>query len=402
MRDQLLSLLEKADLALGSSRGVVEERTLNPLIDSVTAVRTRLAYPEEVLVVALAGGTGSGKSSLFNSFIGEEIVDVGGIRPTTSHPAATVPAAIGESLDGYLDRLRIEDRHVHEGQAVCLIDLPDTDSVELEHRHRVDEMLPLVDVVVWVTDPEKYRDARLHNDYLKPMSDYSDQFIFVMNQIDRLPTSKIGEVCGDLVTALEADGLAQVVVIPISASPPAGPPIGLDHLADAIDSMRDRGWGLYRKLLTDLAVTGRALYDEAGSGIDFDVRAQQAADAAAESLTRGNAPEAVSGLASFLDSIAAESGELTAAKIEQVAAEVAGHVDRIRLQLQEMGAGERKRWFRRDHAGHDEPAVDRARSLISEAVVRPARAILARRALSVASIADLTLDVDKLLRQASR
>jgi hypothetical protein len=67
-----------------------------------------------------------------------------------------------------------------------------------------------------------------------------------------------------------------------------------------------------------------------------------------------------------------------------------------------MGAGERKRWFRRDHAGHDEPAVDRARSLISEAVVGPARAILARRALSVASIADLTLDVDKLLRQASR
>jgi hypothetical protein len=234
------------------------------------------------------------------------------------------------------------------------------------------------------------------------MADYSDQFIFVMNQIDRLPTSKIGEVCDDLVTALEADGLAQVVVIPMSASPPAGPPIGLDHLAEAIDSARDRGWGLYRKLLTDLAVTGRALYDEAGSGIDFDVRAQRAADAAAESLTRGNAPEAVSGLTSFLDSIAAESGELTAAKIEEFAAGVAGHVDRIRLQLHENRPRDRMRWFGRSHAADHEPDFDRARSLISEAVVRPARVMLARRALAGASIADLTLEVDKLLRQASR
>ena len=403
MRDQLLGLLEKADLALGSSRDVVEEKRLHPLIGAVTSVRTRLSYPEEVLVVALAGGTGSGKSSLLNSLVGVELVDVGGIRPTTSHPAAAVPAAAGDSLDGYLDRLGIAERHVHEGHAVCLIDLPDIDSVETEHRKGVDGLLPLVDVVVWVTDPEKYRDARLHNAYLKPMSDYSDQFIFVMNQIDRLPPTKVGEVCEDLVMALEADGLGEVVVIPTSASPPAGPPMGIEQLSHAIESERDGRESLYGKLLTDLAMTSRALEAEAGSGLDFDPRADKAVSAAAEYLTRGQTPAAVTTLTGFLDAVAAESEGLTSEKIERVAADVARHVDRARLHLLEIRRPERKRWFwRRDRPEGQEQDLAEARALLSEAVVRPARAVLAQRALAAASIADLSLEVDRLLRQASR
>jgi GTPase Era involved in 16S rRNA processing len=403
MRDQLLDLLEKADLALGSSRDVVEEKRLHPLIGAVTAVRTRLSYPEEILVVALAGGTGSGKSSLLNSLVGVQLVDVGGVRPTTSHPAAAIPAAAGDSLDGYLDRLGIAERHVHESHAVCLIDLPDIDSVETEHRRGVDALLPLVDVVVWVTDPEKYRDVRLHNEYLKPMSDYSDQFIFVMNQVDRLPSISVGEVCDDLVMALEADGLGEVVVIPTSASPPAGPPIGIEQLSQAIKSERDGRERLYEKLLTDLAATSRALEAEAGSGLDFDTRAEKSVGAAAEYLTKGQTPAAVTTLTGFLDSVAGESGGLTADKIEKVAAGVAQHVDRIRSQLLETRPPERKSWFRRRGRSRDEGTdLAEARALLSEAVVRPARAILAQRALAAASIADLTLEVDRLLRQAAR
>ncbi|HEY7824959.1 MAG TPA: hypothetical protein VIG24_19120, partial [Acidimicrobiia bacterium] len=134
MRDRLIGLLEKADLALGSAAGVIEDRTLEPLIESVRAVRTRLSYPEDVLVAALAGGTGSGKSSLFNALCEADLVDVGGVRPTTSRPAAAVPVSVGAGMDGYLDRLGVEERHTHLGARICLLDLPDTDSVEVEHR----------------------------------------------------------------------------------------------------------------------------------------------------------------------------------------------------------------------------------------------------------------------------
>ena len=37
-------------------------------------------------VVALAGATGSGKSSLFNALVGEEVAQAGTRRPTTSTP----------------------------------------------------------------------------------------------------------------------------------------------------------------------------------------------------------------------------------------------------------------------------------------------------------------------------
>jgi energy-coupling factor transporter ATP-binding protein EcfA2 len=399
MRDQLLGLLEKADLALGSSRDVLEEETLAALIEAVTSVRTRLIYPEDVLVVAFAGGTGSGKSSLFNALAGAELVDVGGIRPTTSHPAAAVPALGGDSINGYLDRLGIEERHVYEGWPVCLIDLPDTDSVEMGHRYRADRMLPLVDVVVWVTDPEKYRDARLHNGYLKPLSPHSDQFIFVMNQIDRLPPEQVAVVCDDLATALEADGAGEQRVIPTAAAPSSGPPIGLDQLSAALDSKRENRTALYGKLLTDLALTARALADEAGEGLEFDARAEKAVAVAAKALRDGDAPAAVASLTRLLDSVAVESGSSTASTIGQVAADVSAHIDRIHAQLRETAPAERKGWLRRRRHDDDAVDVDRAQALLSEAVIRPARAVLARRALAIASIADLALDVDRLRRE---
>ena len=402
MRDDLMGLLEKADLALASSHGVIEEEALAPLIGAVNDVRTRLAYPEEILMVALAGGTGSGKSSLFNAFAGVELVDTGGIRPTTSHPAAAVPAAAADSLTGYLDRLGVEERHTYDGRGVCLIDLPDTDSVELEHRHRVDSMLPLIDVVVWVTDPEKYRDARFHNDYLKPMSQYAAQFIFVMNQVDRLTPAQAEEVCHDLVIALESDGLDGVSVIPIAAAPRSGPPIGMDHLSAVLHAKQESRAGLYGKLLTDLTTTTTALEDQAGSGLDFDARAEQAVSAAAELLATGDSPAAVATLAGFLDSLAVEVGAGSADRLNQLTADVASHVDRIERELSRSRAPERTSWFRRRRSGDEPPDVGHPWALLSEVVIRPARAVLARRALAIASIAELALDVQSLRRKRPR
>ena len=50
---------------------------------------------------------------------------------------------------------------------VVVLDLPDIDSLEAGHRAAVEAVLPKVDVVAWVTDPEKYADAVLHDDFLR-------------------------------------------------------------------------------------------------------------------------------------------------------------------------------------------------------------------------------------------
>ena len=51
-------------------------------------------------------------------------------------------------------------------RGLVLLDLPDFDSVEARHRLEVDRLLRLVDLVVWVLDPQKYADRVVHQQYL--------------------------------------------------------------------------------------------------------------------------------------------------------------------------------------------------------------------------------------------
>lgn len=388
MRDRIVALLEKADLALASSAGVIDEHSLTPFVETVRAVRTRIAYPEDVLVVALAGGTGSGKSSIFNVLCGEELVDVGGMRPTTSHPAAAVPERLGGAFDGYLDSLGIEERHTHSGELMCLIDLPDTDSVEVDHRLRVDAVLGLVDLVVWVTDPEKYRDARLHHDYLRPLAPYAEQFVFVMNQVDRLSPAESEAVCHDLAEALAGDGLGEIEVIPVAAGPPSGPPIGIDRLREELAG-KDREV-LFEKLLTDLAATASSLEHMTGPSLDFDSRAAVSVEAAVDALSAGSQPDAVAALTDFLDEIELETGGPLAERIAGHVADVPAHIRRIAGELAPAPAP--RRWARR---AKEQPFdSERARSLLSEAAIRPVRALLAKRALALAAVAELSVDIE--------
>lgn len=398
MRERLVDVVEKAELAVASSSGVVSEERLQPIIELLKTIRVRMSYPEDVLVAALAGGTGSGKSSLFNALIGEEAVDVGGIRPTTSSPAASVPKEAGSSLDGFLDHIGVQERHGHHGLSLCIIDLPDTDSVVVEHRHRVDRLLPLVDVLIWVTDPEKYRDARLHHDYLEPLADQSERFIVVLNQVDRLSPGDLAIVLGDLESALEGDGISNVTLLPIAASPPAGPPIGLDELVAQLESMRIGRDVVSRKLVADLAAMTRSLGAGVGESLDFDARAREAVAEAVRSLEAGEPAGATKTLTAFLDEIAAEVEGPTGQRIARLAADVSSHVERIDSEARPQT--EERRWFRRRSPQALDVAA--AESKLSAAVVRPARAALAKRAVALASIVDLAVEVESLGTGSSR
>lgn len=399
MHDRLVGLLEKADLAVGSSATVVEPARLDELVSLIKGVRTRLTYPEEVLVVALAGGTGSGKSSLFNAMTGEDLVDTGGMRPTTSHPSAAVPVAIASSADGYLDTLGIDSRYSYVGPPLCLVDLPDIDSVEVEHWHRVNALLPLIDVVVWVLDPEKYRDARLHHDYLEALSDYQGQFVFVLNQIDRLAPTDVPTVVEDLTAALRSDGIEQPTVVPVSAAPVAGPPIGLEDLFLELERLRSDPATLYSKLLADIAKAASMLEEEVGGPVDFDARAARTVEAATEALLSGERVLATSMIVDFLDSIAGSLDGESRAKTERVAAETPSHIDRIATEV--PPAVTPKRWFARS-APPDAPDPEEISRLIAQATIRPVRAVLAKRAVAIAAIVELGLEVQSLGIETSR
>ena len=100
---------------------------------------------------------------------------------------------------------------------MVLLDLPDHDSTELSHRLEVDRLVQLVDVLVWVVDPQKYADAALHDRYLRPLASHADVMMVVLNQADRLTEADRERCLADLRRLLAAEELPSVPVLAASA-----------------------------------------------------------------------------------------------------------------------------------------------------------------------------------------
>ncbi|MFF3122545.1 GTPase [Streptomyces sp. NPDC057908] len=201
---------------VGLSRARLDRATLAEAGRVLDEAAARQRLSSRHTVVAIAGATGSGKSTLFNSLAGAQISDTGLRRPTTSAPIA---CSWTDGAAGLLDRLavpgRLRRRPQQSGtdadealQGLVLVDLPDHDSAAAGHRDQVDRVLALVDAVIWVVDPEKYADAALHERYLRPLAGHAEITFVVLNQIDRLPGDAADQVLDDLRRLLDEDGMA--------------------------------------------------------------------------------------------------------------------------------------------------------------------------------------------------
>ena len=120
--------------------------------------------------VVIIGSTGSGKSTLLNSIAGYRVTDPGALRPTTRHPVLwchqrdEAAFAFG-FLEGYGTNadarrpLKIVAGVDPILEGICVLDAPDFDSIAVEHRAIVEELLAVADVCVFMTSAQRYADA---------------------------------------------------------------------------------------------------------------------------------------------------------------------------------------------------------------------------------------------------
>lgn len=224
-RQELTHSIASLREAIERGRSCFPDHVITRAEEEMARVEKRLDVGEGLTVAAFVGGTGSGKSSLFNAITGLQFADAGDIRPMTEEAAACVWKADADALLDMLevrparriayDSLLVDQDHQLDG--LVLLDLPDHDSVEIGHSLTVNTLLPMVDVLMWVVDPQKYGDHLIHDSYLSQMRRRRDHMIVLLNQTDTVVTERLDELMEDVRTKLAQDGLDGVPVYPVSA-----------------------------------------------------------------------------------------------------------------------------------------------------------------------------------------
>ena len=249
--DAAIAASERLGLDVSAARG------------AQATIDERGGYPGDLYVLALAGGTGVGKSSLLNAIAGEVVSEAGVRRPTTAEPMAWVPAGAAEAaapLLTWLGAPQVRERRTIDGPPVVIVDLPDLDSIEPGHAARVDAVLPRVDAVAWITDPEKYHDAVLHDAYLRRWMRRLAHQVVVVNKVDRLTLEDAERIRADLLARLHAEGLPRVTVLMTSAT----------HGIDPLTGWIAQGVAAKEIVAARLAISARAAIGDlaAAAGVD--------------------------------------------------------------------------------------------------------------------------------------
>src|SRR5262245_9034635 len=267
------------ELAVEAARGRLDDGVVGDAEAVVERAAGRLRLSSEHTVVALAGATGSGKSSLFNTLVGLDLAATGVRRPTTSWTTACAwgPDGAGELLDwlgipkrhqvnraGLLDESS-PDRAL---DGLVLLDLPDHDSTEVSHHLEVERLVKLADLLVWILDPQKYADAALHDRFLRPLGSHADVIMVVLNHVDELPSDAVETALTDVKRLLALDGLDGVPVFATSATRGDG----LDQLRKAIVDRVEHKRAAKERLGADVRAVAERIAEQTGSTDPADVR----------------------------------------------------------------------------------------------------------------------------------
>lgn len=181
----------------------------------------RISSLDAPLLAVLGGSTGSGKSTLMNSLVGQRVSTTGVLRPTTRSPVLVChpddvawfadervfPGLARVTGDGSAAGAALVLTPVADlPRGVALLDSPDIDSVEKANRTLAAQLMAAADLWLFVTTAARYADA-VPWEFLEQARDRSAALALVLN---RVPPGAGVEVAGHLAEMLEGRGLEGV------------------------------------------------------------------------------------------------------------------------------------------------------------------------------------------------
>jgi len=184
------------------------------------------------LIIGLLGGTGVGKSSLMNVLAGSEIAAASHRRPHTDHVLIYRHEKANPLPDLALSDVPWREiTHRSDAiQYILLCDMPDYDSLVGEHRQHVLNFLEHLDILIWVTSPEKYADGKFY-EFLRLVPKAEQNFYFVLNKVDLLFQNETREkgydqlegVVRSLQEHIRKNGIEEPVLYALSAKGASNP-----------------------------------------------------------------------------------------------------------------------------------------------------------------------------------
>ena len=183
--------------------------------------------------VLFMGGTGTGKSTLFNAFCGSNLSAAGVERPKTQGPILFAPrgAEVSKLLgadpgppepaspqaepvsSGSSGRLTVIEHERPHWRHLILVDTPDLDSVATANRDAAQDLYLLADVVVFVSSQEKYADEVPYGFLLRVLEERKPLY-FILNKAQ--PNFSSTELLEPLRAQGPAPAPAQVWLIPFA------------------------------------------------------------------------------------------------------------------------------------------------------------------------------------------
>lgn len=278
-RSGLPEQLEALSHAVVSADGRLEIEDVAFAQQVLNKAEARLKHGTTNTLVALLGATGAGKSSVTNALVGNDVATTGVRRPTTS---STLGCFWGDDdVQPLLDWLEVKNRHhvpaerasADEAEqqvtsslnGLVLLDVPDHDSVAVAHREEMERIAEHADLLLWVTDSEKYADKAMH-DYLRRLGEHGTVTAMILNKADQLDEASQKACVEDLTRLLANDGLDKAPVFLVSARTGHGVPAVVKLLEQTVGEQR----AAVERLQADTRVAAKTLLDGLGhdSGSD--------------------------------------------------------------------------------------------------------------------------------------